>query len=37
LKVVINVVAPVKSIVPWAWAAVANASAVNVGANVRAT
>src|SRR5271163_2450371 len=35
LKVVISVVAPVKSIVPWAWAALANASAKSVGAATR--
>ncbi|WP_420236164.1 hypothetical protein ACOBR2_10995 [Telmatobacter bradus] len=35
LKVVINVVAPEKSIVPWAWATPANESAMRVGAIVR--
>ena len=35
LKVVISVVAPEKSIVPWAWATPANESARRVGAIVR--
>jgi hypothetical protein len=35
LKVVMSVVAPVKSIVPWAWAALANASAKRVGPATR--